>query len=244
MEVREEAIAGEAAVKKAQAVGGQQGEQVLRLLTFIAFLERADRATDRQAAEHIVDGRDQALWGMASAWMLQAALRIESLPQGLGSGQSILGPIEGKDRQAVPKILLARRKDLIGQRDGLAEERAKGLPGHFRPRFRQSAPVGAVLLWPEPTPPGHSEELAQFAIDSFIPPTGDQRKEHNNQACERELTTAGEVLGTVLGDHWNKAVEKHEQTIIKLDRSRRFFGASSFSSLSCHCMSPLKPMLP
>jgi hypothetical protein len=83
---------------------------VLRVLTFIAFLERADRATDRQAAEHIVDGRDQALWGMTSAWMLQAALRIEGLPQGRGSGQSIFGPIEGKDRQTVPKIPTIRSK--------------------------------------------------------------------------------------------------------------------------------------
>jgi hypothetical protein len=241
---REAAIAGEAAVQKAPPVGGPQGEPGLRVLPCIAFLERADRATDRQAAAHIVDGRDQALWGMASAWMLQAALRIAGLPQGLGSGQSLWGPLAGKDRQAGPKIRLARRQDLIGQRDGLAEERAKGLPGPCRPRFRQSAPVGAGLFWPEPPPPGHSAARAPWALDAFLPPTGDQRKEHNQQACERELTTAGEVWGTVLGDHGNKAVAKREQTIIKLDRSRRFLGASSFSSLSCHCMSPLKPMLP
>jgi hypothetical protein len=58
VEVIEEAIAGETALKEAQAVGGQQREQVLRLLTLITGLERTDGAADRQAAEDIVGRRD------------------------------------------------------------------------------------------------------------------------------------------------------------------------------------------
>ena len=80
MESINEAVAGETAVKEAQAVGGQQGEQLLRLLTLITVLERADGASDRQAAEDIVGRCDQALRVMTATGIRHAALGIERLP--------------------------------------------------------------------------------------------------------------------------------------------------------------------
>src|SRR5215510_11450218 len=47
---------------------------------------------------------------------------------------------------------------------------------------------------------------------------------------QRELTAAREVLGAVRGERLHKVQEQGEQALIKLGRSRRFFGASSVSS--------------
>jgi hypothetical protein len=85
----EAAIAGETAVKEAQAVGGQQREQLWRVLTLITVLERADGASDRQAAADSVGRRDSALRVMASSGILQAALGIARLPYGLGRWQVV-----------------------------------------------------------------------------------------------------------------------------------------------------------
>ena len=85
VEVVEETVTGETAVKEAQAVGGQQGQQLLGWLALITVLERTDGAADRQAAEDIRGRRDQALRGMTSAGIREATLGIERLPHGLGS---------------------------------------------------------------------------------------------------------------------------------------------------------------
>ena len=68
----------------------------------------------------------------------------------------------------------------------------------------------------------------EFRLDAFVPTTGDQRKEHNDEPGERELAAAGKVLGTSRGDRLNKLEEKREQSIIKIDRSRHFLGVILF----------------
>ena len=86
---------------------------MLRLRTLIPILEGADGAPDGQAAQDIVDGHDQALGIMTAAGRRQATVGIERLPHGLSGRQGVGGPIEREDGQAMPLILLARRKDLI-----------------------------------------------------------------------------------------------------------------------------------
>ena len=240
MEVMKEAVAGETAVKETQAVRGQPGEQLLRLFTLITVLECTDGASDRQAAEDIVGRRDQALRVMASAGILQAALGIESLPDGLGRRQAVFGPIEGEDRQAVPQILLSRRKHLVRQGDGLVEQCFKGFPGNLGACLAQGASMWALPLWPQATPTGHGEELTEFRIDAFVPATGDQRQEYHDQPYQRELAAAGEVLGTLLGNRLNEVEEKGEQSLIKIDRCRRFFLSLCFSWFNCQCMNTLR----
>ena len=225
----QEAVAGEPAVEETQAVGREQGEQVLSLLALITVLERTDGASDRQAAEDIVGGRNQALRVVASAGILQAALGIESLPHSLGRGQVIFGSIEGEDRQAVPQILLSRRKHLIGQGDGLGEQCFKGLPGNLGACLAQGASMGALPLWPQATSTGQGEELAEFGRHAFVPTTRDQRNEHNDKPGQRELAAAGEVLRTLLGNRLHELEEKGEQSLITIDRCHRFFGALCFS---------------
>ena len=233
VEVREEAVARETAVKEAQAVGGQQGEQLLRLLTLITVLERADGASDWQAAEDIVGRRDQALRVMATSGILQATVGIERLPHGLGRRQVVFGPIEGEDRQALPQILLAGRKHLIRQGNGLIEQCFKGLPGNFGTRLGQRAPVWALPLWPQATPTSQSEELAEFGRHAFVPTTGNQRNKDNDKLCQRELAAAGEVLRAFLGDRLHEVEEKCEQSLIKIDRGRRFWGSFCLSWFNC-----------
>ena len=114
----------------------------MRLHTLIPVLERADGAPDRQAAQDIVDRHDQALGVMPPAGRRQAAVGIERLPDGLSGRQGVGGPIECEDGQAMPLILLTRRKHLVGQRDGAAEQGRQGLPGRgpaapFRARGRR-----------------------------------------------------------------------------------------------------------
>jgi hypothetical protein len=205
----------------------------VRLLTLITVLERTNGASDRQAAEDIVGRGDQALRVMASTRILQTALGIERLPDGLGRRQVVFGPIEGEDRQAVPQILLPGRKYLIGQGNGLVKQCFKGLPGNFGTRLGQRAPVWALPLWPQATPTSQGEELAEFGRNAFVPTTGDQRNEDNDQLCQRELAAAGEVLGAFLGDRLNDVDEKCEQSLIKIDRGRVFFGSSCLSWFNC-----------
>jgi hypothetical protein len=93
----------------------------LGLLTLIAVLEGPDGAAHWQATKDIVDGDHQTLRVVAAARILQAAVGIEGLTHGRGGRQVVFGPIEGEDGQAVPEILLSRRKDLIGQRHSVTE---------------------------------------------------------------------------------------------------------------------------
>src|SRR5262249_16034252 len=181
----------------------------------------------------------EALRVMASSGILQAALGIERLPHGLSRRQVVFGPIEGEDRQAFPQILLAGRKHLIRQCDGLVEQRFKGLPGNFGTRLGQRAPVWALPLWPQATPTSQGEELAEFGRNAFVPPTAAQRNEENDKLCQWELSAAGEVLRAVLGDRLNEVEKKCEQSLIKIDRRRRFFGSSCLSWFNCQYMNAL-----
>jgi hypothetical protein len=177
---------------------------------------------------------------MASSGILQAALGIERLPYGLGRWQVVFRPIEGEDRQTLPQILLAGRKHLIRQGDGLGEQCFKGLPGKLGARLGQRAPVWALPLWPQATPTSQGEELAEFGRHAFVPATGDQRNEDNDKLCQRELSAAGEVLGAFLGDRLNEVEEKYEQALIKIDRGRRFLGSSCLSWFNCQYMKALR----
>jgi hypothetical protein len=177
---------------------------------------------------------------MASSGILQAALGIERLPYGLGRWQVVFRPIEGEDRQTLPQILLAGRKHLIRQGDGLGEQCFKGLPGKLGARLGQRAPVWALPLWPQATPTSQGEELTEFGRHAFVPATGDQRNEDNDKLCQRELSAAGEVLGAFLGDRLNEVEEKYEQALIKIDRGRRFFGSSCLSWFNCQYMKALR----
>jgi hypothetical protein len=83
--------------------------------------------------------------------------------------------------------------------------------------------VWALPLWPQATPTSPGEELAEFGRHAFVPATGDQRNEDNDKLCQRELSAAGEVLGAFLGNRLNEVEEQGEQSLIKIDRGRRFF---------------------
>jgi hypothetical protein len=93
--------------------------------------------------------------------------------------------------------------------------------------------VWALPLWPQATPPRQGEELAEFGRHAFVPATGDQRNEDNDKLPQRELAAAGEVLGAFLGDRLNEVDEKCEQSLIKIDRGRVFFGSSCLSWFNC-----------
>jgi DNA-directed RNA polymerase beta subunit len=99
--------------------------------------------------------------------------------------------------------------------------------------------VWALPLWPQATPTSQGEELAEFGRNAFVPTTGDQRNEDNDKLCQRELSAAGEVLGAFLGDRLNEVEKKCEQSLIKIDRGRRFFGSSCLSSFNCQYMNAL-----
>src|SRR5262249_58921802 len=165
----------------------------------------------------------EALRVMASSGILQAALGIERLPHGLSRRQVVFGPIEGEDRQALPQILLAGRKHLIRQCDGLVEQCFKGLPGNFGTSLGQRAPVWALPLWPQATPTSQGEELAEFGRNAFVPTTGDHRNADNNKLCQWELSAAGEVLRAVLGERPNAEEKKCEQSSRKIEKGARFF---------------------
>jgi len=83
--------------------------------------------------------------------------------------------------------------------------------------------VWALPLWPQATATSQGEELAECGRNAFVPTTGDQRNEDNDKLCQRELSAAGEVLGAFLGDRLDEVDEKCEQSLIKIDRGRRFF---------------------
>src|SRR4030095_3874622 len=166
-------------------------------------------------------------------------LGIERLLDGLGRWQVVLRPIEGEDRQTLPQLLLAGRKHLIRQGDGWGEHCCKGLPGKLGARLGQRAPVWALPLWPQATPTSQGEERAEFGRHAFVPATGDQRNEDNDKLCQRELSAAGEVLGAFLGDRLNEVEKKCEQSLIKIDRGRRFFGSSCLSWFNCQYMNAL-----
>src|SRR5262249_17710856 len=58
----------------------------------------------------------------------------------------------------------------------------------------------------------------------------------NDKLCQRELSAAGEVLGAFLGDRLNEVEEKCEQSLIKIDRGRRFWGSFCLSWFNCQYM--------
>ena len=200
----EEPITGEPAVKEAHAVGGQEREQALRLHALIPVLEGADGTSDRQAAQDIVDRHDQTLRVMPTARRCQATVGIECLPHGHSGRQGVGGPIEGEDRQAVPLILLARRKDLVCQRDQTAEQEVEDLPGELGPCFGERAAVGAVRCGPQATATRQSKERLEFGRDPCVASTGDKGDEHDDQMAQRKLTATGEVLDAGHGERLYK----------------------------------------
>jgi hypothetical protein len=208
LEIREQGITGEASVKETDTVGREEGQQLLRLLPFIALLEGTHGAPDGQTAEDLIHGRHQALRRMATAGTLEATRRIEGLPDGFRCGENVLGPIKGKDREPVPRIFLPRWKHFIGSGDGLPQKCVKGLPRYFGPGFAQGAAVRALGVRPEGTASGQGEEIAQFGIDAFIASTCDQGQEEHKKAQQRKLPMAGKILSTVFGELWDKTVQQ------------------------------------
>jgi hypothetical protein len=99
--------------------------------------------------------------------------------------------------------------------------------------------VWTLPLWPQATPTSQGEELAEFGRHAFVPATGDQRNKDNDKLSQRELSAAGEVLGAFLGDRLNEVEEKYEQSLIIIDRGRRFFGSFCLSWFNCQYMNAL-----
>jgi hypothetical protein len=221
-----EAVAGEPAGTEAQAGGGPPGEQGLRWLTRLPVLERADGASDWQAAADSVCRRTQARRGMASAGIFPAALGSERLPHGFGRRHVVCGPIKGADRPAVPQRRLAGEQPLLRQGDGLVEPWFKGLPGNGGTGLGQRAPVRALSRGPQATPTSHREARAACGRNAVVPATGDERHEDNDTRCQRECAGTGAVWGAFLGQRLHEVEEQGEPSLIKIDRGRRFWGSS------------------
>ena len=233
MEGVEEAVTGEAAVKEAHAVGGQEREQVLRLLTLITVLEGADGAPDRQAAEDIVGRRDQALGVMAAAgirpghsgdrtpaaWPRSPARCIWTHRRRRPTGLATDTPRE-EERPHTPRRRIRRSNVSKACQGSLARALVSALrwglcPSGHRPLRRAKVKNSPSLV---ATP--LSRPLATREMSTTIScASGSLRRREKSWA-------AG------LGDRLNKVEEKGEQALIKLDRSRRFFGSSSLILVS------------
>ena len=162
----EQIIAGIAPVKEQDTLGRNMRQQGGRFLPF-KTVNTDDGAGDRQATEHIIEGRDQTLGIMAFAGLVKTAFGIELVADRLSGWEGEFRPVDRIDRHAVPGKLRVVRPAVVGDLNGMVEGLLKDLPGHFLTGFTQGTAMGGLGLRPQAASTGCAEHGAKMRIDAI-----------------------------------------------------------------------------
>jgi hypothetical protein len=73
-------------------------------------------------SEHIIGGRDQTLWIVPFACMIETAFGIELLSVLLCCRQVVFGAIDTDDRHSMPKVGWVSGPEFVGQFHGVFED--------------------------------------------------------------------------------------------------------------------------
>ena len=148
LEVVDEFVAGIAPIQQQDAAAGNVRQQGLDLFAFVGVRHRLDGAGHRQTAKDVVSRGDQALGIMTLAGVIQPAVGIEGLAHGVGGREAVFGAVDGEHRQALPRELVPRRPDLIGEAHRIVVQLFEGGPGELGPRFGDRTPVDGFGVGP------------------------------------------------------------------------------------------------
>jgi hypothetical protein len=148
LEVVNEFVAGIAPIQQQDAAAGKVRQPGLDLVAFVGVRHRLDGAGHRQAAKDVVSGGHQAVGIMAFAGVIQPAVGIEGQAQGVGGREVVFGALDGEHRKALPRVLLPRRPDLLGEAHRIVVQGFEGGPGELGPRFGDRAPVDGFRVGP------------------------------------------------------------------------------------------------
>lgn len=131
---------------------------------------------------------------MTLAGVIQPAIGIEHRTQGVSGREVVFGTIDGKHRQALPRELIPRRPDLVGEARDVTMELFESGPGELGPGFGDGAPVDGFGVWPQTAPSRQAEKGPHLAVDALTLATGRQGQQENDQAGQRELAPANKCL--------------------------------------------------
>lgn len=103
---------------------------------------------DTYSAEHVVDGRDQALGIVAFAVVGHAAAGVKNLPHLFCSRQAVSGAINGKHIAALPGVLRGLGPAPVSQVDGIVEDVAEETPRDFPSSFAHGTAMDVLCTRP------------------------------------------------------------------------------------------------
>ena len=132
---------------------------------------------------------------MTFAGVIQPAIGIERRTQGVGGREVVFGAIDGEHRKALPRELVSRRPDLIGEAHCVMMELFESGPGELGPGFGDRAPVDGFGVRPQTTPSRLAEKGPHLAVDALTLATGRQGQQEYDQTGQRELALTNKRPG-------------------------------------------------
>ena len=111
---------------------------------------------------------------VAVAGTIQAAVGIESLAQGIGGRQAILGTIDGKDRQALPGVVGGFGPQLISEPHGLVMHLFERVPRQLGACFGDGAAMHRCRVGTKPTAASLAEKGSGLAVNTLVLAAGHQ----------------------------------------------------------------------